>query len=138
MVAALPIPQLVDEWLSWAEWSAEHRGSDKENPYAVAFDEFYCIVKDDPDRAWEAILAVIAEPRANSCVGILAAGPVEDLLSHHGARFIERVEVAARSNPNFASMLGGVWRSDMPEEIWARIQAVWDRRGWDGIPSNDG
>ena len=138
MVTAIPIPQLVDEWLSWAEWSPEHRGSANENPFAVAFDEFYRIVIEDPERAWEAILAVIAEPRANACVGVLAAGPVEDLLSKHGARFIERVETAAGANPDFASMLGGVWRSDMPEEIWERIQAVWDRSGWDGIPRNDG
>lgn len=58
---------------------------------------------------------------------------MEDLLSGHGAQFIDRVEAQARSDPQFAMFLGGVWRFQMADEVWARVQAVWDRRGWDGI-----
>ena len=36
----------------------------------------------------------------------VAAGPIEDLLVHHGAAFIERVEVAAGRDPIFRKMLG--------------------------------
>jgi hypothetical protein len=49
---------------------------------------------------------------------------------------IERVETEARSNPLFAKLLGGVWQNEMPDHIWRRVQAVWDRRGWDGIPED--
>lgn len=59
---------------------------------------------------------------------------MENLLSYHGADFIDRVEAQARSNPQFAYFLGGVWRDEMTDEVWARVQAVWERRGWDGIP----
>lgn len=26
------------------------------------------------------------------------------------------------------------WQYAMSEAIWSRVQAVWDRRGWDGVP----
>jgi len=65
---------------------------------------------------------------------VLSAGPIENLLSKFGEQYIERVEHKARKDPAFAKVLGGVWQSDMPDEIWTRLQAVWDRRGWDGIP----
>nr|WP_156089043.1 hypothetical protein [Paucibacter sp. KBW04] len=48
--------------------------------------------------------------------------------------FIERVEQLARQDPVFAWTLGVVWQCQMTDEIWARVQQVWDRRGWDGIP----
>jgi len=25
----------------------------------------------------------------------------------------------------------------MQDDIWARVAAVWDRRGWDGIPNDN-
>ncbi len=63
---------------------------------------------------------------------VLSAGAVENLLGYHGEQFIERVEAEARTNPKFASLLGGVWQSSMSDELYSRVQAVWDRRGWDG------
>ena len=69
-----------------------------------------------------------AEPQEN-----LSAGPLEDLLVYHGHEVIDRVESEARSNPKFASLLGGVWKNAMADDIWRRIQGVWDRRDWDGI-----
>ena len=65
---------------------------------------------------------------------VLAAGPIEDLLAKHGADFIDRVEAEARNDPNFAKVLGGVWKNEMPADVWARLQAVWDRKGWDSVP----
>ena len=38
-----------------------------------------------------------------------------------------------RKDPAFAEVLGGVWKNSMSDAIWDRLQAVWDRRGWDGI-----
>jgi hypothetical protein len=65
---------------------------------------------------------------------VLSAGPIEGLLSHFGESYIVRVEEKAREDPAFAKVLGGVWQHTMSDEIWSRLQAVWDRRGWDGIP----
>lgn len=90
--------------------------------------------KEDPDRAWKFVLDVLAADRSSCVIGRLAAGPVEDLLANHPYKTVERVEIEARKDQQFASLLGGVWQNKMPDDVWQRVQAVWDRRGWDGIP----
>jgi len=64
----------------------------------------------------------------------LSAGPLEDLLAMHGPAIIDRVEAEAARDPTFAKLLGGVWQNRMTDEVWARVQAARDRRGWDGNP----
>jgi hypothetical protein len=66
----------------------------------------------------------------------LSAGAVEDLLSRNGTEMIPLVEAEARRDPSLAKLLGGVWKNRMTDEVWSRLQAVWDRRGWDGIPED--
>jgi hypothetical protein len=88
--------------------------------------------REDPERAWQFILLAIETPVCAPHLGILAAGPLEDLLSHHGAEFIDRIEEEARANPHFAHVLGGVWQFQMTEDVWSRVQGVWNRSGWDG------
>jgi hypothetical protein len=65
-------------------------------------------------------------------LAILSAGPLEDLLVYHGDTVIDRVEAAAKANPTFAFLLGGVWRNAISQEVWDRICAVRELRGWDG------
>lgn len=88
-----------------------------------------------PEDAWNFILAVLERDREGETIAYLAAGPLENLLSKHGPSFIERVESEARSSRRFASLLAGVWKSDMTDDVWNRVAAVWDRRGWDGEPA---
>jgi hypothetical protein len=86
---------------------------------------------------WRLILAIHSLDQSTEVMQILSAGPIEDLLGKSeegGKKFISRVEDKAKSDPSFAKVLGGVWKSTMSDEVWARLQAVWDRRGWDGIP----
>ena len=64
----------------------------------------------------------------------LSAGPIENLLALHGEKFIDRVGAEARTDPTFAKVLGGVWKNRMSDSVWERLQSVWDRRGWDGVP----
>lgn len=132
MYDPVPLPQLLDEWLEWAEWVARPDRDPAQAGNLTGFDEFDWVVRNKPELAWQAIIAALHDPRFGVHLGLLAAGPLEDLLSAHGQSFIDRVETQARSNPEFASMLGGVWRHQMTEEVWGRVQAVWDPRGWDG------
>jgi hypothetical protein len=130
----LPIPELLEAWRLWA--TAQRHGADTTE--LTGWMEFNWAVEEDPEHAWSAILVALEDPRVEPYLGTLAAGPLEDLLSLHGDRFIERVEETARANVRFAWLLGGVWQHTTTEEIWSRVQAVWDRRGWDGIPANAG
>jgi hypothetical protein len=97
-------------------------------------DREYDLTLEDPEQLWNLILEVLRRDSAVHIQEVLSAGPLENLLATHGASVIGKVESEARSNPLFARLLGGVWKNKMTDEIWARVQAVWDRRGWDGIP----
>ena len=134
MVEPLSISQLIDEWLQWATWQSDPINAGKDSSHLIGWSEFNWVAQEHPEHAWQAILATVADARAKPYLGTLAAGPMEDLLCYHGNKFIERVEAEAKSNPEFAWVLGGVWQSTMAENIWQRVQSVWDRRGWDGIP----
>jgi len=79
---------------------------------------------EEPEIAWRAILKILERGLADDQEAVLAAGPLETLLSWHGADFIDRVESEARGNHRFNHLLGGVWRSDMPEEVWDRVHRV--------------
>jgi len=74
-----------------------------------------------PDDCWAVILEVLARSPPDAVLGILAAGPLEDLIHYHGPEFIERIETESRRSAGFRHLLGGVWKSSSPE-IWARVQ----------------
>jgi hypothetical protein len=76
----------------------------------------------DPESVWAAILHLMQRDLSEDQISWLAAGPIESLLAWHGERFIERVEAEARHSPAFVSVLRGVWRQDVPQELWQRIE----------------
>ena len=119
---------LADNWVEY--W---HGDSAKRIELSGATD-LYDLTYEEPEKLWLLILEIHHRDQSIAIQQVLAAGPVEDLLAKHGDTFIERVEAEARRDPQFAKLLGGVWKSTMSDAIWDRLQAVWDRRGWDGIP----
>lgn len=80
---------------------------------------------EDPgaEECWDAILAILAQSPTASVIGVLAAGPLEDLIRQAGKQYIDRIELAARRDPTFRHLLGGVWKSGTPS-VWARIASV--------------
>ena len=117
---------LITHWLSPA-------GTPEYNAGAWATDTIDYLYE-DPETLWLLILAVHRKDQSPRIQGPLSAGMVEDLLSMHGDTFIDRIETEARTDPSFAKLLGGVWKGQMSDQLWARVQAVSDRRGCDGIP----
>jgi hypothetical protein len=79
-----------------------------------AWEEFECLVDDSPDEAWQAILAVLESTSDKYILGILAAGPLEDLIDRHGTAFVEQIEQRARDDQRFQELLCGVWKSSTP------------------------
>ncbi len=93
--------------------------------HSWASDELDYLAWKQPERAWAAILSLIARSPSDQFLAILAAGPLEDLLCEHGAAFIARVEQEARRDPQFRDALAGVWGSSrMPPEIHTRVRAA--------------
>jgi len=92
------------------------------------------LAKHLPHKAWRVILLIWSMDQSIETMQCLSAGEIENLLSRNGAEMIPLIEVEARRDPSVARLLGGVWKNRMTDEVWSRLQAVWVRRGWDGIP----
>lgn len=137
MSKTLPVQALLEDWLKWATWVADPLRREEDAQNLTGWMEFDWVVDEEPEKGRNAILAALENPRIEVHLGTLAAGPLEDLLSKHDENFIGRVEAEAKSNPKFAWFLGGVWRYQMTEEVWNRVQLVWDRGGWVGNPKRD-
>lgn len=84
----------------------------------------------DAEAVWQAVLRILQRKLSEEQISLLAAGPVEDLLALHGARFIDRIEAEAQQSSAFAHVLGGVWRRGMPQEIWRRVEAARGGKVW--------
>ena len=107
--------------------------SDAPERVGNASDRAWDLCMEQPERAFQFVLEVLRRDHSNKILQVLSAGPLEDILAKHGEQMIGRVESEARSNPLFAKLLGGVWQNEMSDPVWRRVQAVWDRRGWDGV-----
>ena len=98
----------------------EQKGEREDNFWACeAFDE---ISRTNPELCWELIVQTLHTPHVESVEGVLAAGPLEELLARFGPEFIDRVENKAAEDAEFKLLLGGVWRNSMTEDVWARVQ----------------
>lgn len=115
----------------WARNEAEARHDKRlSDEYGWAFSELSDLAREDPEKCWLCILHAVGDVRCQPHLGVLAAGPLEDLLGYHGSAFIDRVEIEARGNQVFAHTLGGVWEAQIAEDIWTRVQQVWDTSHW--------
>lgn len=94
------------------------------------FNRFIDLIRDEPETAWILIKKILKTDSSLKMIADLSAGPLEDLLVDHGDKFIDRVEEEAKKNPDFAKLLGGVWKNAINDEVWERIQKVCDR-SWD-------
>jgi hypothetical protein len=116
-----------------AAWVAYHRAEARSPEHEAnwwSFGELTDLAQDDPDGCWEAILLALSLDQSNAVVENLSAGPLEDLLAHHGDELITRIEIEAGRNPDFRSLLGGVWRSTISDRVWATVCAVRDLSQW--------
>ena len=108
-----------------ARWAAS-RGHDPD-----AWDQLDRLVLDDPAAAFRTIeeihhLICSAEPRDLEAWGLLAAGPLENVLAEHGDSVIDLTEALARSDPEFCKLIAGVWQNSITDDVFARVQRVAD------------
>ncbi len=85
--------------------------------------KFYDLGEDNPEDCWNAIQLIIDKTDNEKVLGMLAAGPLEDLIEDHGHKFIERIEAEADRNPKFYKVLSWIWESGS-HDIWSRIEKV--------------
>jgi hypothetical protein len=85
----------------------------------------------DPEYGFEIVLAIHQMDKKQEHIEILAAGPVEDLLVHHGSFVIDKIVDVAKDDPGFARVLGGVWKSTMSDDVWHKVESARDSSSWD-------
>lgn len=109
------------------DWVHYHRLPKKvqhNSPYFRAFERLQELVRGEPEFAWPVIREICQIDASDAILANLAAGPVEDLLVHHGGEFIQRIELLAENDPVFRKMLGAVWKSNIADDVWGRLKAV--------------
>lgn len=70
-----------------------------------------------PEILWSFVLSVLEQNPTGNALGMLSAGPLEDLIQDHGEQFIERISIETRRNPAFAALLPKVWIPNAPDQI---------------------
>lgn len=119
----IDVALIADNWIRY--WRA------KETPDDVtdldADKRVNKLARQDPDLAFSVILKILERIEASpteKLFQVLAAGPLEDLLAHHGPAVIDRVEAHARDDERFNLLLGGVWPSTITPNVWARLKKI--------------
>jgi hypothetical protein len=114
------LDNLVDAWIRYRHAPID---SEEQSETFWAIEEEHDLFFDDKsEELWRLILKIHERDHSMAIQQVLSAGPVENLLSKFGDRYIERVEDKARRDPAFARLLGGVWQSNMSDEIWVRYK----------------
>ena len=112
-------PQIVARyWL--ANWDSTTSDHEKELNSWVD-DALYAAMQHDAEYAFRIIEAINEQDSDQSQIEVFAAGPVEDLLVHHGETVIQNVVALASRDDNFARVLGGVWKRDMADNVWELV-----------------
>lgn len=117
---------LADAWLEF--WKTRNELKSDDQYYSdlsdLLDDALSPACECGPEGLWLFVQTIYPRPMTDRLFAILAAGPLEDLIVHHGPEFIDRIEIEARQNPRFRDLLGGVWGSSAPGDVWPRIQRI--------------
>jgi hypothetical protein len=94
-----------------------------------AWEKMDRLISYKPEVAWEVILQLIHRAFSEKIIGLIAAGPLEELLAQHGEAFIKQVEEMARKDERFCFCLAGVWQNAISASVWQRVvKAVGNQR----------
>ena len=112
-----PLPALVAAYL-------RHAASQGDADFR-AWEEVRELVLTQPEVAWPLVLALIDQAPTPAILGYIAAGPLEELISAHGAQCVDRIEEETRRSPRFRQALAGVWGwSSIPRALRERFGRI--------------
>jgi hypothetical protein len=106
--------------LAWIEqYSKSDR--DRDDNFFAMMDYERELREEDPDRAIDLIIGILKIETNPALLSLLAAGPLEDVIS---MATIDRIEREASINKRFHDLLGGVWYYRASDELKARLDAL--------------
>ena len=115
---------LVEAWIWLHHIPKESRQSSQYDELFWSWETLTEMCDSAPETAWDVIQEIIGRDHSDQILASIGAGPFEDLMGSHGAQFIDRVEMCARTHPVFKRMLGIVWKNSITDHVWIRIQAI--------------
>lgn len=83
--------------------------------------------RDDPEKGWQLVLAILQATDSPQMLANLGAGPLEDLLAKHGKLLIDRTEELAEHDAKFRQCLSNTWQNSMSDDVWIRVCRVTNR-----------
>ncbi|WP_449466253.1 DUF6869 domain-containing protein [Stenotrophomonas humi] len=110
---------LAEEWIE--RWSTPGASAGSTVEASVLDRE---LPRKQPNLCLAVILEVLGRIDAsspNQLLGMLAAGPLEDLLNHNGDAVLAEVDLLARRDPGFRLLLNGVWDSGIKPDVLTRL-----------------
>ena len=109
---------IATHWIS--KWAAEGGPSGESDGNDLDWD----LPRKDPRLCLDSILQVLGRIPTNpenKHFQVLAAGPLEDLLVHHGITFVDEIEILARRSPAFRALLNGIWTSRVNPQVVTQL-----------------
>lgn len=123
---ALPVPQLATIWCALQRVSRR----DQTGSVWAAKVYFDHLPGEQPDRALDLVLEVLAAEHDKPTVMLLNDKLMLSLMFTHGAEVIDRVEATARDDAKLRWLLGGV-RFGTGKAFERRIEAIADGAAWE-------
>jgi hypothetical protein len=120
---AMSVPELARAWVE--QYSKSERDRD-DNFYAM-MDYERELREENPDKAIDLIVEILKLETNPVMLSLLAAGPLEDVIS---METIDRIEREAAADKRFHDLLGGVWYYRAPDELKARLDALVGPNRW--------
>jgi hypothetical protein len=120
---AMSVPELARAWVE--QYSKSER--DRDDNFFAMMDYESELREEDPDKAIDLIVEILKIETNPVMLSLLAAGPLEDVIS---METIDRIEREASANKRFHDLLGGVWYYRAPDELKARLDALVGQNRW--------
>ena len=120
---AMSVAELARAWVE--QYSKSDR--DRDDNFFAMMDYERELREEDPDKAIDLIVEILKIETNPVLLSLLAAGPLEDVIS---METIDRIEREASANKRFHDLLGGVWYYRAPDELKARLDALVGQNRW--------
>jgi hypothetical protein len=121
--AAMSVAELARAWVE--QYSKSER--DRDDNFFAMMDYERDLREEDSDKAIDLIVEIIKIETNPVMLSLLAAGPLEDVIS---METIDRIEREAAADKRFHDLLGGVWYYRAPDELKARLDALVGQNRW--------
>ena len=91
--------------------------------------QVFMLPDDEPEDCWRFIQIACELPLSNDQLGLLGAGVLEDLMSSHGADFLDRVEAAAKDSVTMQRVVDAVWPMSMDPYVARAFKTIQSHKG---------